>query len=255
MNILQNPELVDRLAAAYALGTLRGGARRRFEAMARQSPTLRVTARVWQERFMSMTELQKSEQPSPEVWKKIANVLAAEPRAVPAADPMADLLRRARNLWRGAALVAGVAAVAAVTVSLGLRGELEGKQATVAQLQSQLAAQPDVRYVAVLTDDKAAPAMLATFDPRRNTLMLKRVGGYQEGPDKSLQLWAIPDGGAPRSLGVLGEQPVLRMTAAEQVMGASSALAITLEAKGGVPAGSPAAGPVLWKGAVIQTPI
>ncbi|MDH1700942.1 RNA polymerase subunit sigma-70, partial [Comamonas terrigena] len=28
MHLTQNPELLDRLAAAYALGTLRGGARR-----------------------------------------------------------------------------------------------------------------------------------------------------------------------------------------------------------------------------------
>ena len=63
MNILQRPDLMDRLAAAYALGTLRGGARRRFEELARQSPTLRVMAQVWQERFMSMTELQQSEAP------------------------------------------------------------------------------------------------------------------------------------------------------------------------------------------------
>jgi anti-sigma-K factor RskA len=244
MNILQNPEVVDRLAAAYALGTLRGGARRRFEALARQSPSLRVRAHLWQERFMSMTELQQAQKPSPEVWKKIANVLAAEPRAVvgPVADPMADLLRRARNLWRGAALAAGVAAIAAVTFSLGLRNELQGNQALLAQLQ----AQPDVRYVSVLTDDKATPAMLVTFDPKRNTLTLKRVGGYQEGPDKSLQLWALPNAGAPRSLGVLAEQPVLKMTAAEQVMGQSPALAISLEPKGGsAPAACPPAPPQL----------
>src|SRR5215204_2750510 len=58
MNLLDHPDLADRLAAAYALGTLRGGARRRFEAQARQSPTLRAAALAWQERFGAMTELQ-----------------------------------------------------------------------------------------------------------------------------------------------------------------------------------------------------
>ena len=38
MDILRYPDLMERLAASYALGTLRGGARRRFEALARQSP-------------------------------------------------------------------------------------------------------------------------------------------------------------------------------------------------------------------------
>jgi len=32
MNLIQHPELADRLAAAYALGSLRGGARRRARA-------------------------------------------------------------------------------------------------------------------------------------------------------------------------------------------------------------------------------
>ena len=35
MQIQRHPELLQRLAAAHALGTLRGGARRRFEAIAR----------------------------------------------------------------------------------------------------------------------------------------------------------------------------------------------------------------------------
>jgi anti-sigma-K factor RskA len=271
MNITQRPDLMDRLAAAYALGTLRGGARRRFESLARESPTLRVMAQVWQERFMSMTELQQSEAPGPNVWKKIENLVSAErPGPVVARpDPMLDLLRRARNWWRGAALGAALAAVAAVAITLNLRGELEGRRMELAQLQTQgrtlaqqnaqlvaqLQSQPDVRYVSVLADDKAAPAMLVTFDPKHNRLTLKRVGAYQEGPDKSLQLWAIPAAGAPRSLGVLAEQPVLRLTAAEQVVGQSPALAISLEPKGGVPGEGGPTGPVLWKGAVLQTPI
>ena len=83
MNLVNKPELLDQLAAAYALGTLRGGARRRFEAMARQSVTVRASALIWQERFASMTELQASDMPSPNVWKRIENLLNAEtPAAV-----------------------------------------------------------------------------------------------------------------------------------------------------------------------------
>ena len=122
-------------------------------------------------------------------------------------------------------------------------------------LNEQLRNAPAVRYVAVLSDDSSAASMLVTFDPRRQQLTLQRVGSYSEGQDKSLQLWAIPPSGAPRSLGVLAEQPVLRLTAAEQVVGASPALAISLEPKGGVPGEGGPTGPVLWKGAVLQTPL
>jgi anti-sigma-K factor RskA len=255
MNLLQHPDLVDRLAAAYALGTLRGGARRRFESLARQSPVLRVAAQVWQERFMAITELQPAQAPGPNVWKRIENLLAAEARAAtgPVADPGPGLLQRARNWWRGAALAAGVAALAAGVVTVNLRGELQGRQTQLAALQAQLAAQPDVRYVSVLTDDQARPALLVTFDPGRSTLTLKRVGSYREAPDKSLQLWALPATGAPRSLGVLAQQPVLKLAAAEQVIGQAPALAISLEPRGGVPGEGGPTGPVLWKGAVLRT--
>jgi anti-sigma-K factor RskA len=269
MNLHNSPELLDRLAAAYALGTLRGGARRRFESIARQSPAVRAAALIWQERFASMTELQSTEKPSPNVWKRIENLLDAQPGAAAPAKEIAMLekLRRAMGLWRGAAVAAALAGVAAVGVGLNLSREVasrEGQLAQVRQQGSQLARQnaelaarmqamPEIQYVAVLADDKSAASMLVTFDPKHNTMTLKRVGGFQEGPDKSLQLWALPPAGGPKSLGVLGTGPVMKMTAAEGEVKEMPALAISLEPKGGVPGTGGPTGPVLFKGALLQT--
>jgi len=122
----------------------------------------------------------------------------------------------------------------------------------VEDLTARLSATPEIQYVAVLADDKAAASMLVTFDPKSNRLTLKRVGGFQESPDKSLQLWALPQAGGPRSLGVMGGAAVVRLTAAGSDVNVPT-LAITLEPKGGVPAGSGPTGPVLFKGALIQT--
>jgi len=271
MDILRRPELMDRLAAAYALGTLRGGARRRFETLARGSPALRVAAQLWQERFMSMTELQQAETPGPNVWKRIENVLASEPAPVAPTGPGpgADLLRRALAWWRAGALAAAMAAIAAIAITLDLRGELQGRDVQLAALQAQgrdlvrrnqelvaqMQAQPEVRYVAVLMDEKAAPMLLATYDAKNDMLMVKRMASFQEGPEQSLQLWAMMPSGSPRSLGVLPPQPVMRMPAPQQVLGQSPALAISLEPKGGVPGERGPTGPVLWKGAVLQTPV
>ncbi|RYX88514.1 MAG: RNA polymerase subunit sigma-70 [Comamonadaceae bacterium] len=271
MNIINNPSLLDQLAASYALGTLRGGARRRFEAMARESATIRASGLIWQERMASMNELQPGEVPSPNVWKRIENLVAAQRQAVVAVPPVEESplfrqLKRALGLWRGAALAGGVAAAAAVLVGVNLSREVDtqgqqlaqaSKQGTElaqqkAQLEAQLKAAPAIEYVAVLADDKSAPSMLVTFDPKKGTLVLKRVGGYQEASDKSLQLWALPSTG-PKSLGVLGGDAVVRLTAAEGEVREVPALAISLEPKGGVPAGSGPTGPVLFKGALLQT--
>lgn len=268
MNLLDHPDLADRLAAAYALGTLRAGARRRFEAQARQSPTLRAAALAWQERFGAMTELQQRQAPGPNVWKRIENIVAAErPGAAPVQAPAGGWWHAVR-LWRSAALVAGLASVAAVGVSVFLSGELGLRESQLAQLDrsrgtlaqqnvqlaSQLQAQPDIQYVAVLSDDRSSASMLVTFDPKHNTLTLKRLGAFQEGPEKSLQLWALPPAGGPRSLGVLGASGVVKLTAAENQVREVPTLAISLEPKGGVPSEGGPTGPVLFKGALLQTP-
>ena len=266
MNLAMRPELADRIAAAYALGTLRGGARRRFEAQARQSPTLRATALVWQERFAAMTELQQSETPGDNVWKRIHNQLAMEqPVAVP---PPEGVLPRALRWWRGAAWAGGMAAAAVTGIAVHLGGEVRERESQLAQLDSarttlaqqnirlasELQGKPEIQYIAVLADDKSAATMLVTFDPKHNTLTLKRFGAYEEGPEKSLQLWALPSSGAPRSLGVLSGNPVVKLAALQTQLKEAPALAISLEPKGGVPGEGGPTGPVLFKGALLQTP-
>ncbi|MDP9602277.1 anti-sigma factor [Variovorax sp. NFACC27] len=247
MNLIAHPELLELLAASHALGTLRGGARRRFEALAREQAPVRAAALVWQGRLASMTELQPSVTPDPAVWTRIRNMIDAEQSAL-ALERQREAARaagesrpggwlRSLALWRTATAAGALATVLAVTVGLNLRDQLQNA--------------PAVQYVAVLSDDKDAASMLVTFDPKKKQLVLQRVGGYREGDDKSLQLWALPPGGAPRSLGVLGNAPGLRLAASASDV-AVPALAISLEAKGGVPPGSGPKGPILFKGALIE---
>lgn len=256
MDIQNNPSLMDQLAASYALGTLRGGARRRFETLARDNATLRAAALVWQSRLSSVAELQPQEAPSPVVWTRIENLVRADKEAramqtARAAAPSAGGWWSSLGLWRGGAAAGAIATVAAVVVGLNVNGRLSGQ---VSELTAKLTATPEIEYVAVLTDDKASASLLVTFDPKNKTLVLKRVSGFREQPDKSLELWALPPGAAPRSLGVMSADPVVRLTAAGTDMRRVPALAISLEPKGGVPPGSGPTGPILFKGALIETP-
>jgi anti-sigma-K factor RskA len=124
--------------------------------------------------------------------------------------------------------------------------------AQIGALQAKLSSQSQIEYVAVLHDDKVSASMLVTFDPKHKKLTLQRVGGYQEAANKSLQLWALPPGGKPRSLGVLSPERLLQLPAAEGDVRQVPALAISLEPKGGVPSETGPTGPVLFKGALIQ---
>ena len=245
MKITAHPELLDLLAASHALGTLRGGARRRFETWARDMPAVRAAALSWQGRLGSMAELQTPVVPDPAVWIRIRNLIDAENATAaarrPAARPSSVTASgwwRSLPIWRGATIAGTLATVLAVVVGL--------------DLNRQLSTAPTVQYVAVLADDKAAPSMLVTFDPKNRQLVLQRVGAFREGADKSLQLWALPPGGAPRSLGVLGNGPAIKLTTAPSEVRAVPALAISLEPRGGVPRATGPTGPVLFQGALIE---
>ncbi|QBM27008.1 anti-sigma factor [Hydrogenophaga pseudoflava] len=256
MDIHRHPDLLDRLAAAYAIGTLRGGARRRFETLARERAPVRAAALVWQSRVASMTELEPAVTPSPVVWTRIHNLIEAEreqaamaaARAEPA-PPVPAGWWRSLALWRGAAGAGALATVLAVITTVGLRDRMG---AQIDELQAKLSAQPQIEYVAVLNDEQASASMLVTFDPKNRKLTLQRVGGYQEAADKSLQLWALPPGSKPRSLGVLSQEKLLQLAAGEGDVREVPALAISLEPKGGVPSETGPTGPVLFKGALIQ---
>ncbi len=78
MNVASNPTLLELLAASHALGTLRGGARRRFERIAREQPVVRAAALGWQSRLASLTELQTPVVPDAAVWIRIRNLIEAE---------------------------------------------------------------------------------------------------------------------------------------------------------------------------------
>nr|WP_315242001.1 anti-sigma factor [uncultured Albidiferax sp.] len=254
MNLIQHPELLDKLAASYALGTLRGAARRRFETLAREQAPVRAAALIWQARIGSVAELQIPAQPATAVWTRIDNLVQADVqrqamRDAQATAPATGGWLRNLFLWRGAAAAGVAAAIVAMVVGVDQRAQL-GTQ--IASLQTQLLATPQIKYVAVLADGKADPSMLVTFDARTNKLLLQRVGGYQEASDKSLQLWALPPQGGPRSLGVLGTDKLLRLTAGEGDVQAVPTLAISLEPKGGVPSAGGPTGPVLFTGALIQ---
>lgn len=248
MKIASHPRLLSLLSAAYALGTLRAGARRRFETLAREQATVRASALLWQERLSAFVELAPAVEPSPAVWIRIRNLVdaeqAGERMAIAAASaaqrpaaPRAGAWWSSLALWRGAAAF-GLCA----SIVLGILGS----QNTGTGLAA-------IQYVAVLADDSAAASMLVTFDPRNGQLTMQRVGAYREAADRSLQLWALPPGRTPQSLGVLQSAgPGMKLAVDAGALQRAPALAISLEPQGGVTGESGPTGPVLFKGALIE---
>jgi anti-sigma-K factor RskA len=262
MDIASNPELLDRLAANYCLGTLQGPARRRFESHARQSAAVRAQVLLWQERLNAMTELVPPATPSPALWPRIENALRQELAGLKStADQTGAALvnaavsqaRRALNWWRGLAVAGGAVALAGlIAFAVGLQSR-DRLNLQLDQAHAQLKVAQQLQYVSVLTDAQSGASMLVTFDARHSSLIVKRVGSYKEAANKSLQLWALPPGGgAPQSLGVLEPTSVMRMRTSAQQINTIPTLAVSLEPQGGVPSATGPTGPVLFKGALLS---
>lgn len=230
MNIRHNAPLRQKLAAEYVLGTLRGGARRRFETWLHQDADLRNITADWQQRLAPMAEFAGSVAPPRKVWAELERRLNLRP--VPAWRRWLDANPAS---WFGlGALTSGLAALLLVMV-----------------MNKPLDA-PGLSYLATLNDEQSQTAVVLTADSRSKLLDVRVITSAAVAADKSLQLWAVPKSGAPRSLGVLAGNRG-RFVLNERAIGADVALlAVSLEPKGGSPNPNAPTGPILYKGTWVQ---
>jgi anti-sigma-K factor RskA len=220
-------DLADALAAEYVIGTLRGGARRRFEALLPAHSELRQATLAWHERLMPLTAVIPPVQPSSEVWRRISDRLERRQDAG-SRSPWQRLA-----FWRG---LAAFASVAALSLAIWL-----GNPRAVA---------PPIVVVLAATDAAASGAatapIVASISGDGATLVTKPIVPVAVRADRSLELWAVPTQGAPRSLGVLptnGGVVALR----GRVLAGADTLAVTVEPRGGSPTGAPT-GPIVYAG-------
>ncbi|MEO5843968.1 MAG: anti-sigma factor [Caldimonas sp.] len=219
-------ELADALAAEYVIGTLRGGARRRFESLLPAHPELRDATHAWHERLMPLTAVLVPVQPSGEVWRRISDRLDRRRSVVAGAWERL-------SFWRGLSAFASVAAIGLVVL-----------------LANPRPAAPPVVVVLAATgaaaSGVAAAPIVASISGDGATLVTRPITPVALRPDRSLELWAVPTQGAPRSLGVLpGGAGVVALRG--KVLAGADTLAVSVEPAGGSPTGAPT-GPIVYAG-------
>ena len=152
--------------------------------------------------------------------------------------------------WRAATIACLL--LMAVGIATGM-SMFEQFKAQITHLQTKLQTTSQIKYIAVLADDQQTPAMLITLDPQDGALQIQRLNGVKEGGEDTMQLWALPKGGKPRSLGTLNSSgKTLRLAASDATLADVAQLAISVENKGGVPESDGPRLPYLFKGAVVQ---
>jgi len=225
------------LASEYVLGTLRGPARRRFEGWLSEDLVLRAAVARWENRLLPMVELAPPAQPSPQVWQALESRLGLQVEApAPARRSRFWLgLREDLAFWRGLGMVS--TALASILLSVLLT-----------RLPAPGAESPS--YLAMLSDEHAQPALVVTGHAMRGHLRVKLLAPPPPG-DRSLELWALPKEGPPRSPGLVASGASLTLPAGLDPETVTS-LAVSLEPKGGSPNKQAPSGPVLYRGPLLN---
>ena len=208
-------EQVDSIAAEYALGTLHGTARRRFERLIADRADVRSALWSWERHLSGLASALEPQQPPLRVWKKIRQ------RIGPAEPVTARFVERWRGFW-----LALPAAAAAAWLALAVFPPSAADRA------------------AVFAGPSAEALWVVAADLKEGSIRIETLAAPALDPDKSYELWVLPANDQPPiSLGVLSTAPgVVESRLAAPILDSlvdASNLAISLEPLGGSPTGQP----------------
>jgi anti-sigma-K factor RskA len=241
----EHPETLRRLAAAYALGTLSGPARRRFETVMRQRPDAAQAVAAWNRHWVPVAQQLTPQVPSEALWARIeAQAFGADaavqqtPPATSSAAPAAPspLQRLARALQALLAPAPAFALAAGLLVGVLLPEQL-------AQLNRSLADPAAVTelpasYVGVLATAQGRTGLIVSSLRRGLVLDVKRVQAVPVPAGQTLFLWTLDAQGRAQAIGALNNAPFSRVTLqrpAEDLFAQAVELGVTLEAQGSMP--------------------
>jgi anti-sigma-K factor RskA len=106
--------------------------------------------------------------------------------------------------------------------------------------------------VTPLAHDDGTPAWLVSVDRTRGTVAIVPVPGPRDPQGRVPELWLIPPGQAPRSLGLVSvdqSRTVAVPADLRAALASGSVLAVSLEQPTGIPHAAPT-GPIIAKGAI-----
>jgi anti-sigma-K factor RskA len=217
MNYLQ-PDRLDRLAREYALGTLEGAARRRFERLLREVPlALRVVA-AWQERLGVLAHSVPARQPREQVWLGLQQRLFALPERP-------SLWQRLQGLLAPRVLGGVLAGVLMASVALRLQPDWLGLETRTESLPQS--------YVGLLVSDAGQATLLASSRRHGRTITVKILQPLQVSEGQVARLWALPrDGAAPFLVGMVpakGSATIDLTDSAEKLFFSVARLGLTID--------------------------
>lgn len=256
------PPSADIFAGEYVLGVLDAAQRSEAEARIAQDPAFARLVADWEQRLAPLlAEFEGAEIP-PHLWPRIRARLGwpavgdgVASTTAPATPTRAGLWQNP-GFWRGMTGLAAAAALAAVAVGpLGLlKPDVPDTRVAVEPPPPPPVEDPSApKPVSTLLRDDGSTGWLASVDPRDGTVLMVPVPGPADAQGREPELWLIPQGQAPKSLGIVSidrSHTVAVPEALRADLAKGAILAITLEPRGGAPQGIPT-GPIVAKGDVV----
>ena len=220
MNWYRHPELVDQLASSYVLGTLQGGARRRFESVMAGDAAMRQAVQDWTDRLSPLLTTLPPVEPRPDLWAAIeARTGIAPPAPLP--------------WWKRWLAPLPVGALAMGLFIGGVAPVIWRAQTTPVST-----AQLPQSYVGVLANAQGKPGLIVSSLRHGRTVDIKQISPVTLPAGHGLHLWRIDKDGQAAPLGFIPEGKFVSMSiadTAEKVFFPAVELAVSVEPAGSAP--------------------
>ncbi len=228
----QKPQVQERLAREYVLGTMTAAVRRRFQRLLNADADLQKQVLRWEQHLQPLADQLPPQTPPRAIWNALAQRLGHAPQASVQKTGWLSSLA----LWRGFSALASTAVLVLAVI---------------------LVRTPEVRpadYLAVMAAEESVASIVASARKAPWELTLELVKTPPLASDKTLHLWAVSaETGQIHSLGALGNEAKQQRPLSEQewllIKGAHS-LIVTEEANAAAP--DQPSGPVRYRGLCVQ---
>ena len=209
-------------AGEFALGVLEGEERAAALREALSNASFATAVRWWERRLGAMAERAGSAEPSPAVWRAIEAGVAGRGQTGEPAPFEAPV--RGPSGWSVALALSGfAAAAAALLLYLNTPSGVQKPPSPAVPSSEQLIVQ--------LSDGDSGRKFSARIDTARDQLFMT-VSGLEAAPGKAPELWVIPAGGNPTSLGAIPQSGDFQRglsTRERRLLVEGAALAVTFE--------------------------
>jgi anti-sigma-K factor RskA len=220
----------DLTAAEYVLGVLGAEDRRAAEFRMAAEPKFAAEVAFWEARLGGLAESVSPVVPPAKVWAGIEDRLSASLQPQPKRAGFWNSLA----FWR--------------TFAIASAGLAAASMAGLVYLANLPSLGPPL--LATLDEQTGKPGFLAAANPADGTVTIVPAALLTGAQPQSYELWVIPPGGKPHSLGLIDPKRPVKVVVPPELLphvSRDSTLAVSIEPVGGSPTGQPT-GPVIANG-------